>query len=255
MLVQDDRLLPRKPRLTATVWSLGHRWGGWNPGFVPGLESLVPHRSWRLAEERRSFVYDLTSRLIVPRPIAFISTVSPDGVPNLAPFSFFMLGGVNPPSLAFCPVRDKDGNKKTTLVNVEQTREFTVNLVTRQMAEGMNQTGVDYPEAPSKWGLSGFIHEVSQEVRPDRVSQSPVQFECRVHDCIEHGTGPGASTYVVGEILVAHVDEGLFDPASNEWTQFLPIARLGGSEYIDLDGGKVFEMARPNGPAKPSVEL
>lgn len=206
--------------------------------------------TWRLDEHPADLSYNLLSGLIVPRPIAFVSTVDPQGVPNLAPFSFFMCGGAKPPSLAFCPILDRSGMKKTTLRNIEATQEFVVNLVDRRMAKGMNTTGVDYVEEVSKWGISGFTHVESLLVRPDRVAESPAQFECRLHQCVTHGE----STYVVGEVLVAHVSEALIDRATGKSTGFRPIARLGGAEYIDVDGGKVFEMTRPNPDSPPSVD-
>lgn len=207
--------------------------------------------SWLLAEESRSHAYDLLSNLVVPRPIAFVSTLSATGQANLAPFSFFIIGGVNPPSLAFCPVHTKEGSKKATLLNVEDTGEFVVNLVTKAMAEGMNHTGVDYPDGSPKWGMSGFTGAPSTAVRPERVMESPVHFECKVHQIVEHGT----SSYVIGEVLVAHIADHLYDPETRKWTRFEPIARLGGSEYIDLACGKVFEMKRPTPSPPSSVDL
>jgi len=206
-------------------------------------QSRVPFTTWRLSNEPQSLAYDLLSNLIIPRPIAFVSTISNSGVPNLAPFSFFMLGGVDPPSLAFCPVRTKDGRKKVSLINIEETGEFVANLVTRDMAERMNSTGIDYPEGYEKWGLSGFTPLKSDEIKPARVLESPVQLECRVHQVVEHGT----SSYVIAEVLVAHVAH------DSNFTSFEPIARLGGAKYIDLNGGKVFEMDRPELRVDPSV--
>ncbi|MBS1721629.1 MAG: flavin reductase family protein [Armatimonadetes bacterium] len=211
----------------------------------------MAHKTWRFDEESASFAYDLMSSLVVPRPIAFVSTVGSDGTPNLAPFSFFMVGGPNPPSLVFCPVLNKRGEKKTTLINVEQTGEFVVNLVTRRLAGGMNETSGDYLDSVSKWGLSGFTSETSLLVAPDRVAESPVQFECRVHQIVNFGD----SSYVIGEVLAAHLEESVLDAGTGKVTGFRPIARLGGAEYIDLDGGKVFEMARPKPMTNPSVDL
>lgn len=206
--------------------------------------------SWRLADEPLSLAYDMLSSLIVPRPIAFVSTLGPDG-PNLAPFSFFIAGGPNPPSLAFCIVDTKEGKKKASLLNLRANPEFVVNLVTRDMAEGMNHTGVDYPDGSSKWGLSGFTGTPSLTVKPERVAESPAQFECKVYQIVEHGH----SSYVIGEVTAAHVREDLYDPATGKWTRFEPIARLGGAEYIDLACGKVFEMTRPVVAPAPSLDL
>lgn len=203
--------------------------------------------TWRLSEEPKSRAYDLLTNLIIPRPIAFVSTESAAGEPNLAPFSFFMVGGVEPPSLAFCPILTKDGRKKASLANIEEIGEFVVNLVTREMAEKMNTTGVDYPPGYEKWGLSGLTPLVSELVQPDRVLESPVQFECKLFQVVEHG----ASNYVIGEVLVAHIHQSLMTN-EQKLKPFEPIARLGGAQYLDLDGGKVFEMFRPTPKADPS---
>lgn len=209
-------------------------------------QSDVAFQSWRLAEQSASFSYDLLTNLIVPRPIAFVSTVSEAGEPNLAPFSFFMLGGVEPPSVIFCPVRGQGGRKKVSLQNVEATGEFVVNLVTREMAEMMNSTAVPSPVESEKWGISGLTPVASSLVRPARVAESPVQLECRSFQIVEHGQ----SSYVIGEVLEAHVATELWH--DGKIARFDPIARLGGSNYMDLDGGKVFEMQRPVPADDPS---
>lgn len=212
--------------------------------------------------ERRSFLlqdmppqarYAMLTALVVPRPIAFVSTTSPEGHDNLAPFSFFMLGGDNPPSLAFCPTLDKYGNAKDTLRNVELCKEFVVNLVTSEMARGMNETSFAYPQGHEEWSVSGFTKLSSTVVKPPRVAESPVQFECRLHQVVPHGEGPSASAYVIGEVLVAHVDGRFVDESGAKRDPFRPLARLGGKEYLDTDCGKVIELARPKGPAGSSV--
>jgi len=195
-------------------------------------------------------IYDLLANLIVPRPIAFVSTVSRLGDANIAPFSYFMLGGIAPPSLCFAPVRGRQGEKKETLLNVEETEEFVVSLVERDMAEGMNRAAGEYPGVVDKWAISGFTAAESERVKPARVAEAPASFECRVHQIVHHGDGPGASAYVIGEILLAHVREDLQDTVSGAGG-FLPIARLGGKDYFDLAACGTFQMARP-APEMPS---
>lgn len=192
-------------------------------------------------------IYDLMAGLIVPRPIAFVSTVGASGIRNLAPFSYFMPGGIQPPSLCFCTVLGRDGAKKDSLRNIEETGEFVVNLVHRAMAEGMNQTGVDYPYAFDEWEVSGLTAIPSVAVKPERVAESLVQFECVLAGLLPHGTQSGGSVYVAGEIKAIHTVFPI--PESG---QFQPVARLAGSGYLDLDGGKLFEMARPKPPAESS---
>jgi flavin reductase (DIM6/NTAB) family NADH-FMN oxidoreductase RutF len=212
------------------------------------------HRTFEMADLKPSQKYDLLSGLIVPRPIGFISSLSREGVPNLAPFSYFMVGGIRPPSLMFCPVLDIEGRPKDSLRNIEDTGEFVVNLVDRQMAEGMNAASFPYPKGEHEWEASGFTMLESQAIKPARVAQSPVQFECRLFQALRHGDGPSASVYVVGEVLLAHVSEALVDKEARPIARFEPIARLGGSEYFDLACGKVFELARPNRPAGSSID-
>lgn len=203
------------------------------------------HRSFTLADAAAAQIYDIMATLIVPRPIAFVSTLSSDGVANLAPFSYFMPGGVNPPSLCFCTILGRDGHKKDSLRNIEETGEFVVNLVMREMAEGMNETGFGFPPHVSEWPASGFTPIESDFVKPARVQESPAHFECRLFQAVQHGEGQNAGVYVMGEILAAHVSESLF--SGEQVLPFEPIARLGGSSYFDLACGKVFEMSRPKG--------
>lgn len=192
--------------------------------------------------------YDLLSNLIVPRPIAFVSTVGPMGA-NLAPFSFFAPGGPNPPSLVICIVDAKGGAKKTTLKNIEANGEFVVNLVTRELAEAMNSTGVDYEGNPSKWDISGLSGIESKLVTPERVIQSPVHFECLSYQIVHFGS----TSYVIAEVVYAHIDISYVNQNREFQKSIKPIARLGGSEYLDLDGGKVFEMVRPSSSRTPSL--
>ena len=128
--------------------------------------------------------------LIAPRPIALVSTVSAAGVGNLAPFSFFAMGGQNPQSVAFCPVADRDGNPKDTLRNVLETGEFVINVVSRAMAERVNQASAPYPPEVDELEAVGFTRAASTVVRPWRVAESPAQLECRVFQVVPHGSGP-----------------------------------------------------------------
>lgn len=188
--------------------------------------------------------------LIVPRPIAFVSTLSRSRGPNLAPFSYFMPGGVQPPSLAFCPTRGADGDPKDTLKNIEESGEFVVNLVTREMADGMNNAAASHPHGVSEWPYSGFTPVPSLKVAPSRVGESPVQFECRLHQIVLHGEGPFGSCYVIGEVLAMHVHDALLE--NGPPSTFAPIARLGGAGYLDVNGGKLFDLPRPPKPPLPS---
>lgn len=189
-------------------------------------------------------------RCVVPRPIAFVSTLGLDGHANLAPFSFFTLGGSNPPTLVFCPALDNDGQEKDTLRNIRETGEFVVNLVTKEMAEHMNETSAILPKDHSEWPLTDFTKEPSTVIKPDRVAESPVQMECKLLQVVEHGNGAGSTRFVIGEILCIHVQDDLIKDGFMQ--EFQPIARLGGAHYLDMESLTTFEMIRPS--IKPSVE-
>jgi flavin reductase (DIM6/NTAB) family NADH-FMN oxidoreductase RutF len=203
----------------------------------PAFRTYIPHD---LSPGER---YDMISSLVVPRPIAFVSSLAADGTPNLAPYSFFMAGGINPLSLVFVPTLTQNGEPKDSLRNVEETGEYVINLVTRQMADGMNQTGLDYPPEVSEWGPSGFTAIESEAVKPKRVLESAVQFECKLFQVVRHGDGASSAAYVIGEVVRTHLNEELVEQGPRS---FRPIARMGGPDYFDLSDGKVFELARPN---------
>lgn len=185
-------------------------------------------------------IYDLMASLIVPRPIAFVSTLSASGIPNLAPFSFFSMGGVNPPSVVFSPGFRFDGTPKDSLQNITVTGEFVISMVTREMAEGMNATAAGLPSDESEWDLAGFTPVSSEAVKPARVLESPASVECKLFEIVRHGE---QSVYVIGEIVRFHVDGNLLRDNSVE--SLKPISRMGGSFYADLDAMELFTMERP----------
>lgn len=199
-----------------------------------------------LAEQSPGRIYELMASLIIPRPIAFVSSLSANKTPNLAPFSYFNIGGLNPPSLTICTVLGPNGESKDTFTNIQSMGEFVVNLVTRAMADGMNQTAPNFPHEVNEWPLSGFTPLASQYVKPARVAESPIQMECRLYETLAHGSGPGASRYIIGEILAMHLQESIL--AESELTPVDLIARLGKSEYLDLASHSRFELPRPKLP-------
>lgn len=202
------------------------------------ISTAMDSYDWRRA-------YALLTATVAPRPIAFVSTISKDGIENLAPFSFFIVGGANPPSLAFSPVLGKDLSEKDSLRNVRETNEFVVNIVHRSMAEGMNRASASLAPHESEWGPSGFTPLASHLVKPPRVAESRVQFECRLFTVVEHGSGPGAARYVIGEVLVVHIAEELYSNGELNPGAVEPIARLGGPGYVDIGQMNQFEMDRP----------
>jgi flavin reductase (DIM6/NTAB) family NADH-FMN oxidoreductase RutF len=181
-------------------------------------------------------LYELMVSAVQPRPIALVTTIAPSGLVNIAPFSFFMLGGVNPVSLMFCPSAKGDGTDKATLANIETSREFVVNIADRAMADGVGRAGAT--SGGEKVTETGFSLAESSIVKPPRVAESPVQFECQLHSVIRHGQGPFASIYVIGEVVMIHALPSVFEnPAVLN-----PIGRLGGPKYLDLNGPEIFEL-------------
>ena len=210
------------------------------------FESLDP------AEMPTSLVYALLVCTVQPRPIAFVSSLSAEGAPNLAPFSFFTAGGANPPSLVFSTVLRADGSAKDTLRNVEQTREYVVNMVTRAMAVQMNEASAEVAPGEDEWKRARLTPVPSEVVKPARVAESNVQFECKLHEIVRHGSGGNAAAYVIGEVVRMHVEASLWQEGKIDPSAFRPIGRMGGSEYVDTDGPEIFTMQRPKLDQAPS---
>src|SRR5215212_4610144 len=146
---------------------------------------------------------------ILPRPIAWVSTISADGKTNLAPFSFFQGVTANPPTLMFVPVNTRDGTKKDTVRNIEAVPEFVVNLVSFTQAEQMNASSATLPYGESEFETFGIAATPSQRVRPPRVAAAPVAFECTLDRFVHIGEGPLAANVVFGRIQVAHITDSV----------------------------------------------
>ncbi len=182
---------------------------------------------------------------ILPRPIAWVSTVAADGTTNLAPFSFFQGITANPPTLMFVPVNTRHGTKKDTVRNIEQVPEFVVNLVSFALAEKMNATSAMLPYGESEFAAFGVATVASDRVRPPRVAGAPVAFECNLDRFVHLGEGPLAANVVFGRILKVHVDDALIDPATG-----LPdpgkldlVGRMGGETFTRTR--ERFDLVRP----------
>lgn len=184
--------------------------------------------------------------IIAPRPIAFVSSLSASGVGNLAPFSFFAMGGQRPQSVAFCPIADRSGNPKDTLRNVRETGEFVINIVSRAMAEQVNQASAPYPFEVDEFDVTGFTRVASEIVKPPRVAEAPASLECRVFQLVPHGEGPQHGTWVIGEVLMLHVrDELLAADGLPDTGKIQPAARMGRHEWAFVTPENMFELRRP----------
>ncbi len=147
-------------------------------------------------------IYKIMIGSIVPRPIGWISSVDEEGCPNLAPFSFFNAVCPNPPTVLFCPlIRGTDHQPKDTLRNVRQTGEFVVNIVTRALAEAMNVTSTEFPAQVDEFQAAGLTPAPSVVVRPPRVAESPIHYECKLDQVVEIGSQPGAGSIVIGRVV------------------------------------------------------
>ena len=149
---------------------------------------------------------------IGPRPIAFASTLDAQGVPNLAPFSFFNVFSSNPPILVFSPAYSgRDGSAKHTLLNVKEVPEVVINVVNYDMVEQMSLASSPYPKGTNEFIKSGFTALDSTLVKPKRVKESPVQLECKVNEIKELGKEGGAGNLIICEVVQIHINEGVLD--------------------------------------------
>ena len=182
--------------------------------------------------------------VILPRPIAFVSTISLDGVANLAPFSFFTAVCPKPPVVCFCnSIRVRDGSKKDTLRNVEAVGEFVINVVSEDFAQQMVACSGDYPPNVSEFDVSGLTPIPSDLVKPPRVKESRVQMECRLLQVVTVSTEPGGGSLVMGEVVRFHVDDSVIDQGKVDPDRLRPIGRMGGIDYVRTTDR--FSMMRP----------
>ncbi|MEX1281259.1 MAG: flavin reductase family protein [Acidimicrobiia bacterium] len=183
--------------------------------------------------------YKLLNGLVTPRPIAWVGTRSADGIPNLAPYSFFNVASADPPTILFCPQLPEGRDPKDSLANVEATGEFTVSIVSRELAERMNATSEEVAPDVDEFALGGVLPKDGDLVDAPYVSEAPAAMECRLHEIIRVGAG----AVVLGEVLAFHVDPRILDG-----TRVLPeeldvLGRLGGPNYTTTRD--IFQMVRP----------
>lgn len=197
-------------------------------------------------------IYKLMIGSIAPRPIGWISTVDEAGRPNLAPFSFFNAAGANPAHVLFCPmVRDTDGQFKDTVRNVRATGEFVVNIFGEALLVQMNITATEFPADVNEFEAAGLTPAPALTVRPPRVAESPMHYECQVAQIVELGDQPGAGCIVIGRVLHIHVaDELLIGGDKIDIAALQPIGRLAGSGYCRV-APAMFDLPRPASQITP----
>ncbi len=191
-------------------------------------------------------LHGLLLSAVAPRPIAFASTIDADGKPNLSPFSFFNVFSANPPILVFSPARRVSNNTtKHTLENVKQIKECVINVVNYDLVQQASLSSTEYPEGVNEFEKAGLTMVKSDLVKPFRVGESPVHFECKVNEVIGLGENGGAGNLVICEVVKVHITEEVLnaDKTINQEALDL-VARAGGSYYTRANKG-FFEIPKP----------
>lgn len=173
---------------------------------------------------------------ILPRPIAVVSTKNEDGTDNVAPFSFFNGFSAKPMIVGFSPIRrPKTGEKKDTLVNIEREKEFVISFVTEGNADLINLCSTELPHGESEFDFSGLTPLPSEKVKPCRVKESPIHFECKLRDIVSYGDWPGAGTLITGEVVKIHVAEEVYDNGRLLTQEWQPMGRGAGNDWFKTD--------------------
>lgn len=184
---------------------------------------------------------------VAPRPICFASTIDKEGNANLSPFSFFNIFGSNPTRFIFSPARRvRDNTIKHTLENVMATKEVVINVVNYAMVQQMSLASCEYPKNVSEFEKAGFTPIASEKVKPFRVMESPVQFECKVVDIIETGKEGGAGNLVIAEMLLMHISSDVLTADGKiDQNKIDLVGRLGSDWYVRANGNALYEVAKP----------
>jgi flavin reductase (DIM6/NTAB) family NADH-FMN oxidoreductase RutF len=188
--------------------------------------------------------YKLLIGSILPRPIAFVSSIDENGVANAAPFSFFTAICADPMLICFSPMRrGSDGAKKDTLVNIENTKQFVVNIVSESFAEQMNDCAVEFAPEVDELEAAGLTKEPSRIVNVPRIKESLIHLECELYQVLEFGDKPGAGSLVIGKVLNIHIEDELLQNGRINTAKLQPIGRMAGNTYTN-PLGKTFDILR-----------
>lgn len=188
----------------------------------------------------------LLADIVVPRPIAWVSTLDEAGTFNLAPFSTYIHLSTKPMIIGFSSVPFRDGRKKDTLVNIESTGEFVINAVTEDLAEAMNVTSTPYSSDVSEFEKGGLTPEKADLVKAPMVAEAPVNMECRLNRIIVFGEAPLTTSFIIGDVLRIHIKEGFYNTDTGRVSGLRPVGRLGGNGDLYLRASDIFEMERPS---------
>lgn len=173
---------------------------------------------------------------ILPRPIAWVSTLNENGTNNLAPFSFFTAVSADPMIIAFCPfIRTSDASKKDTVKNIEREQDFVINFVSEDLTEKCNLSSQEIPYGEDEFVLAGLTPLKSEKVKSQRVSESPIHFECKLRDILSYGENIGSGRIITGEVIKVHIDETIYDQGRVISSKYKAIGRGAGNDWIKTD--------------------
>ncbi|MGD0786625.1 MAG: flavin reductase family protein [Terracidiphilus sp.] len=202
--------------------------------------SRTPMLTLHPADCKINQIYKLLTGIVVPRPVALVSTIDRNGVANLAPFSAFCQAGANPPAVLFCPAlrvpaeagEPRRDLRKDTLRNIEETGEFVVNTVSEAIAAAANAASAEVPLEVDEFQLAGLTQLASEAVRPPRVAESPAQMECKLLQVIYVSRAPGAGVIVLGEVVRFHVRADLFENFRIDAASLDAVGRMAGNTWV-----------------------
>lgn len=195
--------------------------------------------------------YKLLIGCIVPRPIAWVTTISENGTVNAAPFSYFNVASIEPMMVSVAVMRKPNGLPKDTARNIAQTGQFVVNMVDVHNVDDVNQTSADFPAEISEVEELGLATMPSSSIEVPRLAASRIHFECKLHQVVELGT-PTTSDLIIGEVVHVHVADELYQAGRIDITAFAPVSRLAGNTYAKL--GELFDRRRPEYIPSPPAD-
>lgn len=205
------------------------------------MEITTENLEWKEA-------YKLLVGSILPRPIAFVTTIDKQGVVNAAPFSFFTAICADPLLICFSPMRrGKDGAKKDTLLNIEDTKEFVINIVSEDIVEQMNTCATEFPPDFDEAEIAGLTKSNSQKVNPPRINESKIHLECTLFKVLHFGSHAGAGSLVIGKVEHVHIADDLYENGRINTEKLKPIGRMAGHMYTK-PMTDTFELVRKKNP-------
>jgi len=199
------------------------------------------------AELETKEVHKILLSSIAPRPIAFVSTIDAKGSVNLSPFSYFNVFSSNPPILIFSPSRRvRDNTTKHTLENAKETKEVVINIVNHSIVEQMSKSSREYDKGVNEFIETGLTQVPSLKVKPPRVLESPISFECNVNNIVSLGDSGGAGQLIIAKVVQIHINKDYLDSEGNIDSEKLDlVARMGGDWYTRVNKDSMFKIPKP----------